>query len=68
MLLDVEEWIHQTDTTPTIQYRVDVQILESFSGLAEHYKCSNSELITKSLKQRLLKKLSGALKWAMKNF
>ena len=61
MLLDVKERIRKADKTPTIQCRVDAQIFERFTALAEHYKCSNAEY-AKSLNQRLLKKASGALK------
>ncbi len=43
MLLDVKERMRKADATLTIQCRVDTQIFESFSALAEHYKCSNTD-------------------------
>tara|TARA_Y100000589_G_C26819727_1_gene493348 strand:- start:384 stop:521 length:138 start_codon:yes stop_codon:yes gene_type:complete len=45
MLKDVKERMRKEDGTSTIQYRVDAQIFESFSALAEHYNCSNAELL-----------------------
>ena len=51
MLIDVKERMRKADTTPTIQCRVDAQIFEGFSTLAEHYKCSNAEF-TKSFNQK----------------
>ena len=50
MLLDVKERMRKADTTPTIQCRVDAQIFERFSALAEHYKCSNAELLRALIK------------------
>ena len=50
MLLDVKERMRKADATPTIQCRVDVQIFERFSALAEHYKCSNAELLRALIK------------------
>ena len=40
--------MHKADATPTIQCRVDAQTFERFSALAEHYKCSNAELLRAS--------------------
>ena len=45
MLIDVQERLPKADATPIIQYRVDAQIFKRFSALAEHYKCSNAELL-----------------------
>ena len=53
MLLDVKERMRKADTTPTIQCRVDAQIFERFSDLAEHYKCSNAELLRALIKDCL---------------
>ena len=53
MLLDVKERIRKADETPTIQCRVDAQIFERFSALAEHYKCSNAELLRALIKDCL---------------
>ena len=53
MLLDVKERMRKSDTTPTIQCRVDAQIFERFSALAEHYKCSNAELLRALIKDCL---------------
>ena len=53
MLLDVKERTRKADATPTIQCRVDVQIFERFSALAEHYKCSNAELLRALIKDCL---------------
>ena len=53
MLLEVKERMRKADTTPTIQCRVDAQIFERFSALAEHYKCSNAELLRALIKDCL---------------
>ena len=53
MLLDVKGRMRKVDATPTIQYRVDAQIFERFSALAEHYKCSNAELLRALIKDCL---------------
>ena len=53
MLLEVKERMRKADTTPTIQCRVDAQIFERFSFLAEHYKCSNAELLRALIKDCL---------------
>ena len=45
MLLDVKERTRKVDATPTIQCRVSDQIFKQFSKLAEHYNCSNAELL-----------------------
>ena len=45
MLLDVKERTRNVDATPTIQCRVSDQIFKQFSKLAEHYNCSNAELL-----------------------
>ena len=42
--------MHKADATPTIQCRVDAQTFERFSALAEHYKCSNAELLRALIK------------------
>ena len=54
MLLDIKERIRIADTAPTIQFRVDDQILKSFSSLAGYYKCRNA--VTKSLNKNCLKR------------
>ena len=53
MLLDVKGRMRKVDATPTIQYRVDDQIFKRFSALAEHYKCSNAELLRALIKDCL---------------
>ena len=53
IFLDVKERIRQADITPTIQCKVDAQIFERFSALAEHYKCSNAELLRALIKDCL---------------
>ena len=53
MLLDVKGRMRKVDATPTIQCRVDAQIFERFSALAEHYKCSNAELLRALIKDCL---------------
>ena len=45
MLLDVKERSRKFDATPTIQCRVTDSIFKKFSKLAEHYNCSNAELL-----------------------
>ena len=45
MLLKVNEKTRKVDSTPTIQCRVSDQIFEKFSKLAQHYNCSNAELL-----------------------
>ena len=45
MFLDVKERTRKVDATPTIQCRVTDQIFRRFSNLAEHYNCSNAELL-----------------------
>ena len=45
MLLKVNEKTRKVDSTPTIQCRVSDQIFKQFSKLAEHYNCSNAELL-----------------------
>ena len=45
MLLDVKERSRKIGATPTIQYRVTEVIFKKFSKLAEHYNCSNAELL-----------------------
>ena len=45
MLLSVKGRTRKVDATPTIQCRVDAQIFKQFSELAEHYNCSNAELL-----------------------
>ena len=45
--------MHKADATPTIQCRVDAQTFERFSALAEHYKCSNAELLRALIKDCL---------------
>ena len=45
MLLDVKERTRKVDASPTIQCRVSAQIFKQFSKLAEHYNCSNAELL-----------------------
>ena len=45
MLLYVKERTPQVDATPTIQCRVTEEIFKQFSKLAEHYNCSNAELL-----------------------
>ena len=45
MLLDVKERTRKVDATPTIQTRVTEEIFKQFSKLAEHYNCSNAELL-----------------------
>ena len=45
MLLDVKERTRKVDATPTIQCRVSDQIFKQFSKLAEHYNCSNADLL-----------------------
>ena len=45
MLLKVNERILKVDSTPTIQCRVSDEIFKQFSKLAEHYNCSNAELL-----------------------
>ena len=45
MLLDVKERTRKVDATPTIQCRVSDAIFKKFSKLAEHYNCSNAELL-----------------------
>ena len=46
MLLDVKERTRKVDATPTIQCRVSDAIFKKFSKLAEHYNCSNAELLS----------------------
>ena len=53
MLLDVKERTRKADATPTIQCRVDDQTFQKFSQLAEHYKCSNAELLRALIKDCL---------------
>ena len=53
MLLDVKGRMRKVDATPTIQCRVDAKIFERFSALAEHYKCSNAELLRALIKDCL---------------
>ena len=45
MLLDVKERTKKIDAVPTIQCRVTDSIFKKFSKLAEHYNCSNAELL-----------------------
>ena len=45
MLLDVKERSRKVDATPTIQCRVTDSIFKKFSKLAEHYNCSNAQLL-----------------------
>ena len=45
MLLKVNERTRKVDSTPTIQCRVSDQVFKQFSKLAEHYNCSNAELL-----------------------
>ncbi len=45
MLLDVKERSRKVDANPTIQFRVTNAIFKKFSRLAEHYNCSNAELL-----------------------
>ena len=45
MLLDIKERARKVDATPTIQCRVTESIFKKFSKLAEHYNCSNAELL-----------------------
>ena len=45
MLLSVKGRTHKADATPTIQCRVTEEIFKQFSKLAEHYNCSNAELL-----------------------
>ena len=45
MLLKVNERTRKVDSTPTIQCRVTDEIFKKFSKLAEHYNCSNAELL-----------------------
>ena len=47
--------MRKVDATPTIQYRVDDQIVKSFSALEGNYKCSNAELIRALIKDYLKK-------------
>tara|TARA_Y100001933_G_scaffold219179_1_gene227720 strand:+ start:47 stop:223 length:177 start_codon:yes stop_codon:yes gene_type:complete len=54
-LLDVNGRMRKVDATPTIQYRVDDQIVKSFSALEGYYKCSNAELIRALIKDYLKK-------------
>ena len=53
MLLEVKERMRKADTNPTIQCRVDAQIFERFSALAEYYKCSIAELLRALIKDCL---------------
>ena len=54
-MLDVNGRMRKVDATPTIQYRVDDQIVKSFSALEGNYKCSNAELIRALIKDYLKK-------------
>ncbi len=45
MLLKVNERTRKVDSTPTIQCRVTDEIFKQFTKLAEHYNCSNAELL-----------------------
>ncbi len=54
-MLDVNGRMRKVDATPTIQYRVDDQIVKSFSALEGYYKCSNAELIRALIKDYLKK-------------
>ena len=45
MLLDVKERTQKVESTPTLQCRVNDFTFKKFSKLAEHYNCSNAELL-----------------------
>ena len=45
MLLDVMERSRKVDATPTIQCRLTDTIFKKFGKLAQHYNCSNVELL-----------------------
>ena len=57
MFLNITKKQTKSEVDPTLQARVNKDLFNQFTKLAEDYKCSNAEL-----NQRLLKKVSEALK------